>query len=704
MTRRAILATAVAAGLFACALTPGVGAHGRDARYVEAVAWPATGTVARVFAASRSELGTPGARRRVEMQQVDGRTCAVAGLLAVDVNDRFAFDIDEAVDVTVTYAAALTDAPFTLGWDQNAGNGYSITPDVMPEAGAGLKTVTLTLDRARFAGQGVLGADFAVAARNNGAIALCGIDVKRSGLTPAPAASGKLRLSVTDGNGGPNVAARVGLYDGTGRTPLPTDKAVPVHRFADEARLHYLNVKTFWPSASRLAFYVTGTYEADVPAGTYDLIVTRGPEYRVFRQKVEVRAGQTNSVAAALQRYANLPAEGWYSADSHVHLMRDEAADTQILTQMMAEDVHLANLLEMGNIKGTYYKQPAWGRAGRFERGAYALVAGQEDPRTVMRGHTIHWDVAAHAHSPESAFFHYDRTFTTTRGGGALTGYAHLGELFNGRRGLALDVPFGLVDFLEVLQGGRLSTDPWYNLLNLGYRILPVGGADYPYFGPTLPGVERMFVKVAGAFSIDAWYAGFRRGHTYVSNGPLLDFTINGRQMGEVIRVRRGETLDIAAAARLNPDVDALNRLELIVLGDVAREVAAGGRDRVELKTTMTAERSMWIAVRAYGNQAQPQFTTVAHSAPIQVIVDGAPAWKAGAVADLVKIQRAQLNELLTVAIQPNGDLESWETADTLVNEWPKQREELRPRIAEADRRYQELLDRLNPASAGPTQ
>ena len=109
-----------------------------------------------------------------------------------------------------------------------------------------------------------------------------------------------------------------------------------------------------------------------------------------------------------------------------------------------------------------------------------ALLSGQEDPRTVARGHTIHWNVERHTHFERDAFFQYHHVFERTRQGGAVTGYAHHGELFNGRRGLAIDVPFGLVDFIEVLQGGRLATETWYKFLNLGFPILPVGGADWP--------------------------------------------------------------------------------------------------------------------------------------------------------------------------------------------------------------------------------
>src|SRR5205814_375018 len=274
--------------------------------------------------------------------------------------------------------------------------------------------------------------------------------------------------------------------------------------------------------------------------------------------------------------------------------------------QLAAEDVHVGNLVEMGNIAGTYFKQPAWDRAGQFDRDGYAIVPGQEDPRTGMRGHTIHWNLKSHVHFEQEAFFQYDREFERTRSQGALTGYAHLGELFNGRRGLALDVPFGLVDFIEVLQGGRLNTDVWYSFLNLGYKVLPVGGADYPYFGPTLPGVERTYVRLDAPFSAAAWFDGFRRGHVYVTNGPFVRLSVNGREIGEEVRVARGPRLDIRA-----------------------------------------------------------------------------------------DYQRAQLNELLTVPIDPNSDLEAWETGETLVDQWPQQLPLLRPRIEEADRRYRQLLERF---------
>jgi hypothetical protein len=691
--RRIVAATLAALGVsFLIAQDLVLDARGREPRYVETIDWKKD-HFSRIFAASRSELGLSGTKVPVKRQTIADRSCVVGSLIAFDVDDRYAFDVDEPVELSVTYAPEFSTTPFAITWDRNGGEGFGVSPDITPEPGEKFRTITVPLDRARLAGNGIVKADAAVAARNNGSIAVCDVAVTRTNRTPPPAAGARFRLEVVD-TAGERIAARVGLYDATGRTPLPSDSSIEIQRYADDVRLFWLNQRSYWPSANRQAFYVDGTYEATVPAGEYELVVAHGPEYRVFKQQVTVSAAGGSTVRATLQRFEDLPAQGWYSADSHVHLMRDRADDGGVWGQLAAEDVHLGNLLEMGNILGTYYKQPAWGAASRSERAGYAVVAGQEDPRTGMRGHTIHWNLKQHVHLTPDLFFNYHKVFEATRQQGSLTGYAHHGNSFNGRRGLALDVPFGLIDFIEVLQGGRINTDVWYSFLNLGYRVGPVGGADYPYFGPTLPGIERTYVKVDGQFSPDAWYQGYRRGQAFVTNGPLVEFSINGQEMGSEITIARGQPLKITASAALNPDVDSLDRLEVVALGDVLATEAANGKDRVTLEKTVPASRSMWIAVRAYGKQQGAQFTTIAHTTPIYVVIDDEPTWNRSLVGELVAYQRAKLNELLTIPVDPDSDLEAWETGDTLVEQWSKQLPGLRPRIEEADRRYQKLLDR----------
>lgn len=671
-----------------------------EPRFVSPVAWELEG-FSRVLAANRSELGISGGRSPAEMVEVGGRSCAVASLLAFDVDDAYAFDIDEPVELTLVYAPQRS-APLVVVWDRNGGSGMGRSEEVQPEPGAELRTVTLTLDRARFAGLGIQGTDLAVAGRE-GSVVLCGIELRRSGATVAPAATGTLRLEVRDRATGLPVPARVGLQDGTGRAPLPSDEAISVLRYADEAPLLWINPRTFWPSDNRLAFYVDGSYEATLPAGSYELVVTKGLEYRVHRSQIQVESGGTSVVTVELERYVDLPARGWFGGESHVHHWRPRPEDRALWVQIAAEGLHLANILEMGNIVGTHYKQPAWGSEGRYEADGHILVSGQEDPRSVVRGHTIHWNIQRPTREPAS-FFSYHEVFEETRRQGGLTGYAHRGELFNGRRGLALDVPFGIIDFIEVLQGGEINTEIWYSFLNLGYRVSPAAGADFPYFGPTLPGVERTYVKLDGSFTADDWFDRFRQGRVYVTNGPFLEFTVNGREMGSELTVEPGTPLEVVAEALQNPDVGPLSQLEIVVNGEVVAMEPAGGRDRIELRVELPAERGMWIAAVARGESrsapAEPSTpagqapATVAHSAPVYVLVGDEPSWSYDEVPRLVELQRRHLQDLLAQPPEPEGDLESWETREVLVEQWELQRPSLAARVSEADALYQQLLDR----------
>src|SRR5262249_19002103 len=161
---------------------------------------------------------------------------------------------------------------------------------------------TIRLDRARFAGLGARGTDIAVGARR-GVVALCDVRVARTNQTAAPSGFGMVRIEVQDAATRKTVPARVGLYNASGRAPLPSDRAISVQRFPDPARRHWLNRRTMWPSANRQAFYIDGRYEARVPVGRYEVAVTRGPEYRAYRGVVDVRRDETATIDIALQRY-----------------------------------------------------------------------------------------------------------------------------------------------------------------------------------------------------------------------------------------------------------------------------------------------------------------------------------------------------------------------------------------------------------------
>jgi len=50
------------------------------------------------------------------------------------------------------------------------------------------------------------------------------------------------------------------------------------------------------------------------------------------------------------------------------------------------------------------------------------------------------------------------------------------------------------------------------------------------------------------------------------------------------------------------------------------------------------------------------------------------------------------------------GDLEAWETVDVLARQWERQRQQLRPRVSEAEAKYDAILKRAtgSPATTAP--
>ena len=171
------------------------------------------------------------------------------------------------------------------------------------------------------------------------------------------------------------------------------------------------------------------TTKRRVPVGTYELVASHGIEYQFHRSQIEVTKDQTTAVTITMQRYADMPAAGWYSGDAHIHVTRDEVADPQLWGFVSAEDVHVGNLLEMGNIQNVYFHQPkAWGKASRFERDGHFIVSGQEAPRTGQFGHTIHFNIQRPVHLKTDEYFLYQKVFQEVASQpGGISGFAHMG-------------------------------------------------------------------------------------------------------------------------------------------------------------------------------------------------------------------------------------------------------------------------------------
>ena len=478
-------------------------------------------------------------------------------------------------------------------------------------------------------------------------IAIC-LVIRNSGFAQADPKPGILKLSIVDAISGQATPARVELLDEEGqgyiaRDALPVDgdcnsaQKVPAWLTLERA-VALLTKKVENPYTGTTQFYSVGNSEISLPPGTYKLKVIKGIEYKVQAREIALQPGETRELTVKMSRWIDMPEQGWYSADDHVHIARPIKELNPFISKMMqAEDLHVANLLQMGLSKRFHITlQYAHGPESIYREGNYILATGQENPRTHFLGHTITLGARSAINFPEN-YVIYRLFWEEARRQGALSGYAHYGTMNDAQYGLGIDLPHGLLSFLEVLQFNRAIYDAWYDILNTGFRLTPTAGTDYPCGDASIPGRERFYTKVEGPFTYKSWLEGVRRGRTFVTNGPILEFRVNGKEMGEEVVLNKLGSVLVEGRVRFDPSWDDVGGLEVIESGQVLRSFPRReGMAEISFQFQHEVREASWLAVRATGRklgEIRPpgivhlslRPTSAAHSAPIYVTLKGAP-------------------------------------------------------------------------------
>jgi len=447
---------------------------------------------------------------------------------------------------------------------------------------------------------------------------------------------------------------------GAGYVDLPTTLA----GFSDRIDNHYAN---------STQFYSDGRSVIRLPTGPATVAVFKGPEYQLTVMEVEIIADKTVERKVALARWTNMPEKGWYSGDDHLHIPRPSPQlNPYILKMMQAEDIHVANLLQMGKVRNTKIAQQyVHGSDSYYQRGNFILAAGQENPRSHFLGHTITLGADEFLHDPDK-YLIYRLIWQQAVEQGAINGFAHThfpnGSFLAAQDGMALVLPHDLLHFMEVLQFNRSGYETWYDVLNLGFRVTPTAGTDFPCADQTIPGNERFYTKVDGPLTYEKWLDSVRRGQTFVTTGPMIEFTIDEQDIGSEISLEVAGVVRIRGVAAFDAEKDDLSFLELIQNGRViGRFSRVEGASKIEFTVNQLVSDSSWFAVRGYGKTldlgmlAKPLQHGLLlpkshlHSAPIYVSLEnGPPIEKSLRSRAAARIWIARLEDIERVLAEQN--------------------------------------------------
>ena len=123
-----------------------------------------------------------------------------------------------------------------------------------------------------------------------------------------------------------------------------------------------------------------------------------------------------------------------------------------------------------------------------------------------------------------------------------------------------------------------------------------------------------------------------RAGRTFVSNGPLLEFTVDGKGPGATIQASERVRVRAHVLSRL-----PFERLEIVQDGQVVAEQAAVDRREASFERELPVEHGGWIAARvAGGAKTHANFTVFAHTSPVYLRVPETPLRRAEAAGAFV--------------------------------------------------------------------
>jgi hypothetical protein len=446
----------------------------------------------------------------------------------------------------------------------------------------------------------------------------------------------QVTVSVVDADSGDPIPARIYLQSSDG-TPYFFESA------ADEGTAFRYEKQRRQNENSQEYHTTVSAHRclAAVPAGTYTLTVERGKTYFPSQQTFEVSDADVALPPVQLKRWIAPEKRGWYSGDTHIHRQihelrnivlaenlnvvfpltnwvtlsdtppssGDKNLDIGVPDQLIhVDDEHviwprnteyeifrvadrrhtLGALFVLGHKGGLQQTVPPWKPVVEAARAA--------DPHVLFDMDKLAWPFAmvlptlAPDATYELANNHMWRTEFAFREWYTPTP-SFIQPPFGGTEG-------GESEWIDFTLG------MYYTLLNCGFRMPPSAGTANGVH-PVPAGFGRVYVHLPDGFDYQAWRKGLQQGRSFITTGPMLFATAQGKQPGHTFK------FDDAASGEIPIHIEVTSE-QPITFGEVLingrpdhllrarHEKTEAGAYRAVIDQTIKPTRSGWFAVRFF--------------------------------------------------------------------------------------------------------
>jgi hypothetical protein len=375
-------------------------------------------------------------------------------------------------------------------------------------------------------------------------------------------------FNVKDHDGTPSIASLV-IQDEHGQLyPLPARRVAPDFFFQEQV-------------------YRASGESVMLPAGSYEVVYSRGPEYLREVLDLQVPEAETHAVDLQLTRWVDPEAKGWVSGDHHIHAsgcMHYQSPAIGVEAPVMLKHIE-GEGLSIGNVL-------TWGPGWEYQKNNFCGVADEvSTDRNVIRydvevsqfpsDHTGHLCLLGLSEDDYPGTTKKDDwpswglpIVQWAKSQGATTGVAHSGWGLDispenrvpnyvippmngiGAQEFLVHAVYDAVDFISTVDTPYVwELNIWYHMMNCGFDIKASGETDFPCIYGERVGLGRSYVRFNDVEKLDypEWVEGVQAGRSYVSDGfsHLMDFTVNdvtpGGEQSSVLAIDGPQQVHVSA-------------------------------------------------------------------------------------------------------------------------------------------------------------
>lgn len=374
-------------------------------------------------------------------------------------------------------------------------------------------------------------------------------------------------------------------------------------------------------------FHAEGVFRVDVPPGEVTIEAAKGLEYTPLIRKIQVEPGATRVEHIRLERMASMRAAGWYSGSDHVHMNYGgnlHNTPENLFMMARAEDLNMIGEKVANKDNRIFDHHHFTGAAPHKLSTDTQIMTIGEEYRPPFYGHINFINLTKHLISPyttgyegtaiESLYPSNTDMFRLGRQQGAVAGYVHPfsrppeQSTYAVARGFPVDLALGTFDYLEVMTSAGHFTNTvktWHRAMNCGFKVTASAGEDsiLNLHATPILGSARLYAYLGPKLKWSNWLDAIKSGRTFVTNGPLLRFDIDGEIPGGEIKLP-----DSGGAVMVNARVDSivpLEKMELFFNGKVIETIDMAGGKSAQFSKRIPVTTSGWFTVRASNSKPQ---------------------------------------------------------------------------------------------------